>query len=595
MKNFLIILCFLNSVFCFGQEKDKYQKFADSLLALKQTDKLISFFEKELKTYPKNENILRWIGFVHLTDNNFDKAEKFYKQAIQANPKCAQCYINLARIYGIQNLYDKAFENCKIAIEIEPSLSVAYAFRGKLKEAKGDMFSALLDYDKAIELEPSNADYYLLRAEYNAGQNYLLLAYSDIDKAIKLNPKNWKAYHRKSELFYNAGKLTDALKYIGKAIELDSNQQILYGGRGAIYSNLKEYKLAFADYEKAIKLNPDDYLPYYNRYYDKYNLEDMDGSCQDLVKCYQLLKKSNPTHELLKSLDLSIQDVCDSTKPSYYYQRGIAYFNLKNYNKAITCYTQCLIKFPENTLALQFRGNAYFALEEYQNALVDFYSCISYKDKLINDVKANPRYATAGEDSIKMYISGFLAAMQISIAESKFGLHQFNEALIEINKGIEIAPTNLKDLGLENYYNVRGNIYMALANFKDALSDFETCIKLNPKFPFAYVNRAVANIYLPTKNGINSLGLNIAFTGQAFSANWKLGNFSVNKKNNQNLLNALSDCNKTLELEPKCDFALYVRGYLKKALGYSDYCLDFKAAKQLGYPVEISLLDECNK
>jgi tetratricopeptide (TPR) repeat protein len=77
--------------------------------------------------------------------------------------------------------------------------------------------------------------------------------------------------------------------------------------------------------------------------------------------------------------------------------------------------------------------------------------------------------------------------MQISIAESKFALGNYSEALLEINKEVEMAP-DLKESGKENYFNVRGNIFLALAKYNEALSDFEKCVQINPSFALAYVN-----------------------------------------------------------------------------------------------------------
>jgi hypothetical protein len=68
---------------------------------------------------------------------------------------------------------------------------------------------------------------------------------------------------------------------------------------------------------------------------------------------------------------------------------------------------------------------------------------------------------------------------------------------------------------------------------------------------------------------------------------------SAVKKSDGNIISALSDCNKAIEIEPKSDFGYYTRGQIKKMLNQGDYCLDLLKAKELGYPLEEELINGC--
>ena|GEM_PF-3395330 len=105
---------------------------------------------------------------------------------------------------------------------------------------------------------------------------------------------------------------------LGQAIQADSSKGPLFSARGAIYSSQKKYDLAFKDYEKNIQIEPNVYLPYYIRSLDKYTLEDMDGSCEDLLKGYDLYKLENPESKFVQFMEENISDHCDSSKASYY-------------------------------------------------------------------------------------------------------------------------------------------------------------------------------------------------------------------------------------------------------------------------------------
>jgi len=594
MRHYITIILTLWTFFAVGQTKEKYDQIVDSLNRTGQTEKLIPFFQKELKSKPKNENVLRWLGYLYIADNQLDLGEKYYQDALVVNPKCAMCNMNIGRIYSLKNDNKKALEYFDKAVNLDPNDARLYSNRAQLKEFTGDKFGALFDFNKAIELDPKQSEYFIQRGEYNSKQGYFSLAISDLNKAVELAPNNYNPYFQRASVYYGKQMVKEALEDITKAMQLDSTQQALYTGRGAIYSVLKEHGKAIADFTKAIQLNPKDYLPYYNRALDKYALEDMDGSCSDLHECYSVLKKYDPNNSLKTELEYSIGNYCDSLKASYYYQRGIAFYNLQQFDKAINIYSIGANKFPNNSMILSFRGNAYFALKNYVKALPDYYSSIKNKANVIYDIEANQKHTQLTNESIDTYVNGFIASMQISIAESKFALGQYDEALIEINKGIEIAP-DIKEFGKENYYNVRGNIFLALSKYQQALNDFDKCINLNSSFSIAYVNRAVAKINLANKISMTSYSIRGGINNQTFNANWTLPLKTSVKKSDANIISALTDCNKAIEIESKLDYAFYIRGQIKKMLIYGDYCYDLLKAKELGYPVELELINDCGK
>lgn len=153
----------------------------------------------------------------------------------------------------------------------------------------------------------------------------------------------------------------------------------------------------------------------------------------------------------------------------------------------------------------------------------------------------------------------------------------------------------MKEFGKENYFNERGNIFLALAKYNEALNDFEKCIQINPSFSLAYVNKAIAKINLANKIEMTTLSIKGGFNNQPFIPNWTLPLRTSIKKSDSNIISALEDCNKAIEIEPKSDFACYVRGQIKKMINKSDYCLDLLQAKELGYPVEMEVLIDCGK
>ncbi|MDQ3110420.1 MAG: tetratricopeptide repeat protein [Bacteroidota bacterium] len=595
MKFHFTVLLLFWAFFCFGQAPSKgsdyYDHLADSLQKSGQDEELEAFLQNELKADPKNEAALRWLGILAIDKGNLVSGEQYYREAIAVNPNCARCYMNIGRTYAIRKEYKIALQMLDKAISLDAKDAALFEVRALIKESSGDLFGASLDYNKAIELAPKDPEAYLARADFNTRRGYDGIAYSDFTKAIELVPAEALPRYKRSSYYYDHGMFDEALIDISIAIELDSSSAIYYNGRAAIYAAKQMNEKALADYAKSIRLDSTDYFAYFSRASVKFAMEDIDGAADDFRFSYSLLKSSDPSDPFLAELQTYITEFADSTNPGYYYQRGIGFFNLKQYDKAIAMYTAGLEKFPGDAMTLSFRANAFFAKQEYEKAIPDYYAALENKTNVLVDIRLSHIYKNASIDSVNAYLSAFTVVSYLYIAQSRFALKQYSQALIDVNKGISIPPV-MKETQMEELYNVRGNIFIALGKNDSAIVDFDRCIVINPSFSAAYVNRAVAKINLSVKVQITSC-VAVGGVDQPCNANWIFPAKIAVNKNGAYITSALEDCNKAITSADKNGYAYYVRGQLKKMLGMENYCYDFKNANELGYPVGTALLKEC--
>lgn len=583
-----LLSVFLFSVFIsFAQSNDKYQHLVDSLVPLERQDELITYFEKELIRYPKSEDVLRWLGIIHMSKGNWDLGEKYYKDALIINPECSRCYVRLGQIYFQKKDNEKAFQMFDKAILIEPNKAENYSDRAIYKEQIDHQFSALTDINKAIELDPKNSRYYMQRGEHYQKQGVISKALIDLSKSIELDPSDPFPHYKKASIYYEDNNLEKALLESDLAIELDSNKVEFYLGRGSVYSRMEEHEKAISDYKKAIEIDPKDCMTYYYCALEEYAMENMDGYCSNLHICYSMAKENEPKEGLIDDLNTKMTGICDSSLASYYYQRGIAWYNLKQYDNALAIYSQGLKKFPTNSMLLSFRGNAYLVIQNYKEALKDYYQAIQYQENVVKELENNPTYLT--NESKILYQRGFTASIYISIAEANFALGEYEQALEQINKGIEIAP-DIKEFGKENYYFMRGNIYVGMGKYKLAIEDFNLTIELNNESAPAYIERAVARVMSTTNETITS------YLDQENSVpNWMFPVKMSVKKSDKNIVDALLDCNQAIIIEPNYAYFYYVRGQIKKMIGEDGYCYDLLRAREMGYSVEPDLIKYCPK
>ena len=157
-----------------------------------------------------------------------------------------------------------------------------------------------------------------------------------------------------------------------------------------------------------------------------------------------------------------------------------------------------------------------------------------------------------------------------------------------------MAPKQ-KEFGLENFYNLRGIILITKGRQKESIPDFDTCVELNPNFEIAYINRAVAKVKQNNGEQLSEYTIKSEMNNLAFNVNWTLPEKKTRKNNSENTMSALEDCNRAIQLNPKDDYAWYVRGRLEKIIGYGNYCPDLIKAKSLGFPVEQKYMSECGE
>jgi len=536
----------------------------------------------ELKRKPKDENLLRHIGYQYLVSGKPDSAEQLYRRALAVNPKCSRCLLNIGRSYAVRGDYAKALEQTSKAIAINPKEAPAYAFRAQIKEQLGDAIDALFDYDKAVSLDTTDAGVYLDRAAYNLRARYFSLALADIEKARALAPQSGVPLLRRAEIFYEQRKLPEALAALSDAIRIDSTAAESYTGRAAVWLALDSPAQALQDYNAAIRRSPADYSLYLFRSDAQHRVEDMDGFCADLSSALALMPQGAAGDSMRGVVQARASVYCDASKPSYYYQRGVALYNLGRMDSAVAMYTAGLQKFPTNAMLLSFRGNAHFAKERWDAALADYTASIVHRENLRAEFALNqpqtgaPQTATRAADMM-------VADVQRGTAKALLALGRYPEALTAIENAITTAGRWEAPLKEEEFVHLRGTIHLAAGKPEAALQDFERCIRIAPRYAPVYASRAMvrAGQALDAKPTVAAVTAGI--NGQSFGTVWNLPVRSGARKSAAVLQSALADCNRAIELDARLGMAWYMRGCLKLALEQPDYCLDILKALSLGY------------
>ncbi|AIQ96580.1 tetratricopeptide repeat protein [Prochlorococcus sp. MIT 0801] len=127
-------------------------------------------------------------------------------------------------------------------------------------------------------------------------------------------------------------------------------------------------------------------------------------------------------------------------------------------------------------------------------------------------------------------------------AQDKFELADYEEAILDYNKALELSPTEICLV-----YSMRGNAKRNSGDFEGAISDQNKALDFDPLYADGYFNRGIAK--------------------------FKKGDFD----------DAIEDYSQVIKINPKDSDAFFNRGHVKKEMGeMKGACEDWRKAAELG-------------
>ncbi len=246
-----------------------------------------------------------------------------------------------------------------------------------------------------------------------------------------------------------------------------------------------------------------------------------------------------------------------------YNNRGIAYNDLGDYERAIDDYNQAIGLDPEFAFAYKNRGNAYAYLGDYERAIDDYNQAIAlYPAYALAYNNRGNVYAYLGdyEQAIEDYEQAIAFDPELALAYTNRGLAyadlgDYERAIDDYEQAIALDP----ELALA-YIN-RGNAYYALGDYEQAIADFDQVITLDPEDALAYTNRGLAYADLGEyERAIADYDQAIALDSAYARAYYNRGNAYYDLRDYEQ---AIDDYDQAIALDPA-----YARPYFNRGNAY---------------------------
>ena len=216
-------------------------------------------------------------------------------------------------------------------------------------------------------------------------------------------------------------------------------QASIYSDRGIAKWRMQQTKDAIDDFNQSIELAPDNPTVYNNRGNALMDLGHPEAALKDFERAIALRSTYGPA----------------------YNNRGNAYAALQQHDQAFQSFRQAARLMPQNAIPFNGRGRSQAELARYHAAVRDLTRAISL----------NPKYPSAYGNR----------------AQASFAIGNYAAAAADASQAMELKPEPPQP----QLILLRAKAYAERNKFRDALTDFNRVLELDPNIVEAYVERGV--------------------------------------------------------------------------------------------------------
>ena len=235
---------------------DAYLKYLQSRMQMELMNKegnsqAQNLIEEAIALDPEYASAYLGLSATHLMDimyglskspkQSLKTAEELVQRAISLSGVNADALAFLGRIHLTKRQYDKAIAEGKRAVDMAPNSAFVHAALAFSLKNAGRPEEAIILYKKALRLSPTSDSWYVC----DLGTCYSMLgryeeAISAYKRAINLNPESPLYHAVLAANYFLTGREMEARAEIAKALEIDPKHSLKFYGKGALYKN-REY------------------------------------------------------------------------------------------------------------------------------------------------------------------------------------------------------------------------------------------------------------------------------------------------------------------------------------------------------------------
>jgi tetratricopeptide (TPR) repeat protein len=200
--------------------------------------------------------------------------------------------------------------------------------------------------------------------------------------------------------------------------------------------------------------------------------------------------------------DRAIADYAEAIRlnPKYalaFNNRGNAWAAKGDYDRAIADYTEAIRLDPKGALAYNNRGNAWHDKGDHDRAIADLTEAIRLNPKhaLIYDNRGNAWHDKGDHDrAIADYTEAIRLDPKFASAYNRrcwaraTANRDLQQALADCNESLQLRPRDADTL------DSRGFVYLRLGHLDNAIADYDAALEVDPKKASSFYGRGIAKL-----------------------------------------------------------------------------------------------------
>ncbi len=324
----------------------------------------------------------------------------------------------------------------------------------------GDLPFAYKALQYALELHPNNLETKVKLLEYYIELEMLKEASVLVEelKEVAFNHFDFLICQARYWSIKNQKKL--AINYYKKALEYDQEKDYVHNCLGGEYLDINEINQALFHFKRALELNLEDDFAFY--------------SC---IQCFDQIHKHQECIEFLNDyIDLM------PYSEQAWFQLGLQYLSLKNYDEALRAFDYSSIVNPKSIAAFMQMAYCHEKLKQYQKAISVYEEALEFDDSAsFTYLKMGQCYLKLSQNmlALKSFHQSIHEDPQLDKPWSEAAalydsLGNYEEAIHYLNRAIELDSMNV------GYHKRMAFLHIQQGKYEEAELNYEKIIQLEP-------------------------------------------------------------------------------------------------------------------
>lgn len=335
-------------------------------------------------------------GLEYYSQADYNQAEKYFTKALKWKKDYSEGLINLVKCQLEMQKLTGARNTLEKLIGISPDNAETLALRGQLFVMSQQYEEALLVLDKAIATDSLLAYSYFYRGIAHANLNRLEDAAADYLKARELDKTNTEILHKGAIVLSKLENFEAAITNYNQLLELDPDNTEALFNRGNFKMQIGDFPGAISDFSNTIELDKQQAEAYFNRGKSYTALEKYEEAIADFKRSAALKFKTSGAlfnsglaslklNKFREAKDLLLQCIAsdhqNEQSPKAYHMLGVLEMMQNNNEASIGYFNQSIALDSTFSDVYYNRGISFGIMKEYEKALKDLNKSIDLGNK----------------------------------------------------------------------------------------------------------------------------------------------------------------------------------------------------------------------